>query len=260
MGGKKKKQYDPIVGSTMSLGDHLEELRTRLLLAFAGLAVGFILCVAFGKYIIEFMKWPYASVMTRLGENPVLTTLAPAEVVISYMKICLIAGLILSSPWVFYQLWMFIAAGLYQHEKRYVHLAVPFSAVLFVTGALFFLFAIAPLCLHFFIKFSNILGLSRTWTLRYYVSFITRLMLVFGIAFQTPTAIFFLNRTGLVSIGAMTRARKYVLLVIIIVAAIATPPDVVSQVALAIPLYLLFELGIILCWVADRKKKAKAGE
>ncbi len=256
MGGKKK-QYDPIVGSTMSLGDHLEELRTRLLLAFSGLAVGFILCAVFGKYIIEFIKWPYASVMSRLGENPVLTTLAPAEVIISYMKICLISGLILSSPWVFYQLWMFIAAGLYPHERRYVHLAVPFSAVLFVTGAMFFLFVVAPLCLRFFIKFSNILGLSRTWTLQYYVSFITRLMLVFGIAFQTPTAIFFLNRTGLVSLRALTRARKYVLLVIVIAAAMATPPDVVSQIALAIPLYFLYELGILLSYIASIRQKSR---
>ncbi len=256
MGGKKK-QYDPVVDSTMSLGDHLEELRNRLLLALAGLALAFILCAVFGKYIIAFAKWPYTHVMAKLGEDPTLTTLAPAEVIISYIKICLISGLIISSPWVFWQLWMFIAAGLYPHEKRYVHLAVPFSAALFVTGALFFLLAVAPICLRFFIKFNEILGLSRNWTLQYYVTFIAHLMLVFGIAFQTPTAIFFLNRTGIVSLKALAHARKYVLLVIVIVAAMVTPPDVVSQIALAIPLYILFELGILLSYIASVRAKSK---
>jgi sec-independent protein translocase protein TatC len=152
---------------------------------------------------------------------------------------------------------MFVAAGLYPHEKRYVHMAVPFSAALFVIGALFFIFVVAPLCLRFFIKFSDVLGLTRTWTLDYYVSFITHLMLVFGIAFQTPTAIFFLNRTGLVSLKALSSSRKYVILVIVIVAAMATPPDVVSQIALAVPLYFLFELGILLSYFASRKKTSK---
>ncbi|MBN2272192.1 MAG: twin-arginine translocase subunit TatC, partial [Sedimentisphaerales bacterium] len=183
MGGKKK-QYDPIVDSTMSLGDHLEELRMRLLLALAGIALAFILCAIFGKHIIAFAKWPYTQVMTDLGENPTLGTLAPAEVVISYVKICLISGLIISSPWVFWQLWMFIAAGLYPHEKRYVHLAVPFSAALFVTGALFFIIVVAPICIRFFIKFNAYLGLSKNWTLQNYVTFIAHLTLVFGIAFQ----------------------------------------------------------------------------
>ena len=251
--GETKKKKDPLLNSTMSLGDHLEELRLRLLLALGGLAVAFIICLFFGKYIIILIKMPYATVM---GEDATLTTLAPAEVIISYVKVSLISGLVLSSVWVFYQIWMFVAAGLYPHEKRYVHITVPFSAALFVTGALFFLFMIAPLCLRFFIKFGDMLGLARTWTLQYYVSFITRLMLVFGIAFQTPTAIFFLNKIGLVSLKALTRSRKYVLLVIVIVAAMATPPDVVSQIALAVPLYALFELGILLSYFANRGKNS----
>lgn len=250
MGDTNKKE--DLLDSTMSLGDHLEELRMRLLLALAGLMVAFIVCLFFGKYIITFIKAPYvAAVMS--GEAQ-LTTLKPAEVVVSYIKICLISGLIISSPWVFYQIWMFIAAGLYSREKRYVHIAVPFSAGLFILGALFFIFIVAPLCMRFFIKFSDMLGLMRTWTLGYYVSFIAHLMLVFGLAFQTPTAIFFLNRTGLVSLQSLSRARKYVILVIVIVAAMATPPDVVSQIALAIPLYLLFELGILLSYIASRRE------
>ena len=248
---KKKKKQEPF-DSTMNLGDHLEELRARLILAIIGLVIGAVICLCFGPKIIAFIKAPY----TKLSENP-LVTLGPADAFVAYMKISLVAGLILTSPWVFYQLWMFVAAGLYPKERRYVYVAVPFSVLLFITGALFFLFVVAPISLRFFLKFGDIIGVAPNWTLQKYVSFITTLMLVFGIGFQTPIAIFILNRTGLVSIPALRRSRKFVLLGIFVVAAMATPPDVISQVTLAVPLYALFELGILLSWFAERRRKSQ---
>ncbi len=248
---KKKKKQDPF-DSTMNLGDHLEELRARLILAIIGLVIGAIICLCFGPKIIDFIKAPY----TKLSEAP-LVTLGPADAFVAYMKISLVAGLILTSPWVFYHIWMFVAAGLYPKERRYVYVAVPFSVLLFVTGALFFLFVVAPISLRFFLKFGVIIGVTPNWTLQKYVSFITTLMLVFGVAFQTPIAIFILNRTGLVSIRVLRRSRKYVLLGIFVLAAMATPPDVISQVTLAVPLYLLFELGILLSWLSERRKKKR---
>ena len=239
--------------STMNLGDHLEELRTRLILAIAGLLAGTILAFCFGTKIIAFIQIPYDNLMP---DNP-LVALAPADAFIGYMKISLIAGLIFSSPWVFYQLWMFVSSGLYQKEKRYVHMAVPFSAALFVAGALFFLFIVSPLSIKFFLKFGDIIGVAPNWTFQKYVAFVTTLMLVFGIAFQTPIAIFFLTRTGLVTIQAMRNSRKFVLLAVFILAAVATPPDVISQITLALPLYLLFELGILLSYLSSRKKKSQ---
>lgn len=281
--GTKKKEE--LVDSTMSLGDHLEELRTRLLYALAGLAVGVIIGFCFSRYVIIFMERPYLKVIaakagtivtdpnetvrkTDTGKTSadksipppdrLLQTLAPADGFISYVKIATITGLLLSSPWVFYHIWMFIAAGLYPHEKKYVYYAAPFSAILFVCGALFFIIVVAPLTLGFLITFNErFLGVKSQFTFQYYISFITHLMLVFGIAFQTPTAIFFLNRTGLVSLQALRKSRKYVLLIIFIVAAMATPPDVVSQVTLAIPLYVLFELGILLSYLSERKRPPK---
>jgi len=251
---KKKKIQDPL-DSTMSLGDHLEELRMRMIRALLGLGLGAVVCLVFCSKIIDFIEGPYIGVM---GENARLQTLAPADGIISYIKIAFISGLILSSPWVFYQLWMFVAAGLYPHEKRYVHLATPFSAILFVTGALFFVLIVAPLTLGFLVKFNkSVLGVDSNFTFANYISFITMLMLVFGVAFQTPIAIFFLYKTGLVSIESLRRSRKFVLLGIFIVAAMATPPDVISQVTLAIPLYALFELGIILSWFSSRKKETQ---
>jgi sec-independent protein translocase protein TatC len=281
--GTKKKEE--LVDSTMSLGDHLEELRMRLLYALAGLAVGVIIGFCFGKYVIAFMERPYLNVIAAKAGTVVtdpneiirksvtgktytdkpakppdqlLQTLAPADGIISYIKIATITGLLLSSPWVFYHIWMFIAAGLYTREKKYVYYAAPFSAVLFVCGALFFIIVVAPLTLGFLVSFNErFLGVKSQFTFQYYISFITHLMLVFGIAFQTPTAIFFLNRTGLVSLKALRKSRKYILLIIFIVAAMATPPDVVSQVTLAIPLYALFELGILLSYLSKRSKAAK---
>ena len=205
----------------MSLGDHLEELRARLILAILGLAIALIVCLAFGKWIISFIEMPYIKAM---GEEPRLQTIAPTEGFTSYMEISMIAAVVIASPWIFYQLWLFISAGLYHHEKRYVYLAVPFSTILFVTGALFFVFIIAPLTLRFLVMFDrNILRSNPNWTFPKYLSFVATMMLVFGLAFQTPIAIFFLNKTGLVSIEALCKSRKYVVLGVVFVAAAATP-------------------------------------
>ena len=245
------KQHKPF-NDSMSLGDHLEELRIRLSLAIVGLAIGAVICLVFGSKIISFIEKPYIGVM---GPEARLQSLAPADGFVSYIKISLIAALILSSPWVFYQLWMFIAKGLYPHEKRYVYLAAPFSAVLFIAGTLFFVFVVAPITLGFLVKFNRtILAVSSNFTFQNYISFITTLMLVFGVAFQTPTAIFFLNKTGLVSLSALRGSRKFVFLGVFIVAAMATPPDVISQITLALPLYLLFELGILISYLGQHKK------
>jgi sec-independent protein translocase protein TatC len=362
--GETNKKED-LFDSTMSLGDHLEELRMRMIRALLGLGIACAICMAFGRGIIRFMQGPYddstaklqfdidlefqadldqgtmtdglrqelmkngvtlsaevkvkrqgylfsrsrwliddgvenrycakkEKVKVKKGKDKVkeeegqvkkegdevkeekedevkkeevrlnIYKLKPLQVIavaagfISYIKIGMIAGLLLSSPWVFYQLWMFVAAGLYPHEKRYVNIAAPFSAVLFVTGALFFLIVVAPLTLSFLVSFNQrILDANSAFTFQYYISFISHLMLVFGLAFQTPTAIFFLNRTGLVSIAALNKSRKFVVLTIFIVAAMATPPDVISQVTLAIPLYILFELGILLSYISSRRRKSQ---
>ncbi len=251
---KKKKKQEPL-DSTMSLGDHLEELRMRLIRALVGLGLGAVICLFVCSKIITFIEGPYIGVM---GAEARLQILAPAEGFISYIKIALVSGLILSSPWVFYHIWMFVAAGLYPNEKRYVHMAAPFSAALFVIGALFFIIVVAPLTLGFLVKFNErVLGVSSNFTFANYISFVTMLMLVFGVAFQTPIAIFFLNRTGLVSIEGLRRSRKFVLLGIFVIAAMATPPDPISQVTLAFPLYALFELGILLSWFASRRRESQ---
>jgi sec-independent protein translocase protein TatC len=255
---QKKRIPDP-QDTTMSLGDHLEELRARLILAILGLAAAMILCLFFGKWIIWFIEVPYYQVM---GNEKLLQVIEPVDGFIGYMKICLIAGVVLSSPWIFYQLWLFVAAGLYPQERRYVYLAVPFSTGLFITGALFFILVIARLTLKFLVIFNrSVLETESNFTFKSYVSFVSTMMLVFGLAFQTPIVIFFLNKTGLVSVQSMRKSRKFVVLGSVVVAAIATPGgDFFSLFSLAIPLYLLFEFGIVLSTLSARRRKLADGQ
>jgi sec-independent protein translocase protein TatC len=248
----KMKLPDNPNNISMSLGDHLEELRARLIFAIIGLVIALILCMCFGKWIILFIEKPYIDVM---GKDARLQSLAPMDGFMSYMNVAMIAAVVISSPWIFYQIWQFIAAGLYPKERKYVHLAVPFSAGLFITGALFFIFIIATQTLRFLITFNrSVIGVDSNFTFTEYVSFISLMMLVFGLAFQTPIAIFFLYKTGLVSIHSFCKSRRYVMFAIVVIAACATPgSDPVSLFALAIPMYLLFELGILLSWLSEKK-------
>ncbi len=252
---KTKKSQDPL-HTTMSLEDHLEELRTRLIRAIAGVVTALIACLIFGKWIMRFIEKPYIEVM---GQQR-LQSIAPAEGFVTYMGASLIAAVIISSPWIFYQLWLFVAAGLYPNEKRYIHLAVPFSAVLFITGALFFIFMIGPVTLRFLVVFNEqILGVASNFTFKNYVSFVATMMLAFGLAFQSPIAIFFLNKTGLVSIEALRKSRRYVIFGIVVVAAAIIPgSDPFSLFALSIPMYLLFELGILLSYFANRRERLQS--
>jgi sec-independent protein translocase protein TatC len=327
-----RKSRNPI-DCTMSLGDHLEELRARLILATLGLLVGMIVSLIFGTQILKFIEIPYemavrgrikgtdvpqiqkemlsfvgtffdtltqqlatdpntaaavkldpkqVEVLRKVSAQAIqawveqthggtagkplpfdwqLRSMAPAEAFLAYMKVSLISGLILTAPWVFYQIWAFVAAGLYPMERRYVYRAVPFSAALFIVGALFFLFVIAYYTLAFFLRFGDAVSIASTWTVQKYISFVTILMLVFGVAFQTPIAVFILVRTGLVSIATLRRQRKYVILGLAFLSAVATPsPDPFSMCALLIPLYGLYELGIVLAIFAEKKAKAKRQE
>ena len=284
---------------SMSLGDHLEELRIRMILALAGVVVGLIVCLFFGKHLIAFLERPYDQAMGISQLQPIadseqtlndpadnteqksadqietatqtddtasdvstnnvrprigLQTKKPAEGFTTYLKICLVFGLLLTSPWVFWQAWSFVSTGLYRHEQKFIHVVSPVSALLFVTGALFFLFMVAPLAMTFFMKFNEALNLASFWMFEDYINMILMLMLVFGLAFQMPIAIVFAERMGLVSIETLVNGRKYVIVALTIIAAMATPPDVISQISLFIPMYALFESGIVACRLLRREK------
>ncbi len=253
MGDSNQKNDNP--GPIMDLSDHLDELRFRLILAFAGLVIAIIVCLFFGNTIIMLLQKPYFFVM---GKESHLQSLSPADGFITYMNVSMITGIILASPWIFYQLWMFISVGLYLKEKYYVYITLPFAMLLFIAGSLFFIFIIAPVTLRFLVVFNReLLHVESNFTFKNYLSFIANMTLAFGLAFETPIVVFFLNKIGLISIEQLCKSRKVVLLGVVVIAAIITPgSDLFSLSSLAIPLYLLFEIGILISRFANRKKTA----
>jgi sec-independent protein translocase protein TatC len=243
---------------SMSLSDHLEELRTRLILALAGLAVGICIAVFFGQYFVKLLLGPYETAARDTGVSTHIQAITVAEPFMVYMKAVLVLAAMISSPWLFYQLWKFISAGLYKHEQRFIYKVVPFSVFLFVGGTLFFLFVIAPMTMKFFITFNlGVDYLEYNPQISDYIDLILILALVFGLAFQIPLVIIFLERLGLVTLEGLRKYRKYVFLGVFVVAAMVTPSaDMVTQTALAIPLYILYEGSVLYCGLGHRKKAA----
>jgi len=241
----------------MSLGGHLDELRTRLILGLSGFVVAFIASLAGGgKWFAKVLLSPYPTAMRSVGMDVKLQAFQPAEPFMVYLKASMVLALLISSPWLFYQLWSFISVGLRKKERRFVNWVAPISASLFVAGVLFFLLVIAPWVFRFFMRFDLGIdyltyqpGVSKT------ADFILGLALVFGLAFQTPIAIVFAERMGLVSYEMLCKARKFVFLGVFVIGAMITPPDVISQVALAVPLYILYESGLLVCRFWRRKKR-----
>ena len=240
---------------TMNLGDHFEELRHRLWLAIVGVVVGLVICLFFGKTFLALLAQPYENVITDTGAKPQLQAIELPEQFLVYLKTSLVFGLIISSPWVFYHIWKFVSAGLYQRERSFIHVAAPASAALFIAGAGFFIWVIAPSVMGFFVNFKTGIGfVEMVPTLQSYINFVLSLTLIFGLAFQMPIAIVFVERMGLVSIEALVKARKVVVLALLIIAAMVTPPDVISQIFLALPMYVLFEGSILVCRILQKRK------
>lgn len=316
----------------MSFGDHLEELRSCLILALGGVCVASVLCLIFGKEILEVICRPLYRVQHDNGLPSQLQVLSPTAAFTAYLKIGILSGLILAAPWVLYQFWRFVATGLYARERRFVRFVAPATFGLFALGVAFLYFVVLPIVLHFFIRFNHSFDLpafaasgpadtsqstdgspspgssggslpipivtddpaaskpgdvwfnSRTrrlivhaedglWSQQliqgaapasmqslfavdFYVSFVLVLALAFGIAFETPMVVFFLSLTGIVPASTMGRARRYVILGVVVSAAIMTPPDIISQLLLAIPMYLLFEVGLVAARIVERKERA----
>jgi len=240
----------------MSLGDHLDELRARLVLALAGLMAAVVISFFFGNYFVKLLMVPYEAAVQKTGFTAHIQAITVAEPFIVYIKAVIILAALISSPWLFYQLWAFIAAGLYPEERRFVYKLVPFSVILFVGGVLFFLFVIAPMTMKFFITFDlGVKYLEYNPQITDYIDLILILALIFGLAFQIPLVIIFLERLGLVTLDMLRKNRKYVMLGVFVVAAIVTPSsDMITQTALAIPLYILYEGSVLYCGLKRKKE------
>lgn len=337
---RKKTEEDLFRDSTMTFGEHLEELRGCLFRAVAGLFLGLIVGLMVGRYVVEFIQTPLTNALREYyeedslerirkelaggaaGERPApyvpgqleklvredhllaekvyvdpiavldqlqflypdrfaaldlpphdskqplrakdfmhvfmwrpakndprvsARTLAVHEGFMIYLKASLLVGAVLSSPWVFYQIWIFVAAGLYPHEKRYVNIYLPLSIALFLLGvSVVFFFVFAPV-LDFLFKFNRYLGISPEPRITEWLGFVLMLPLGFGIAFQLPLVMLFLERIGVFTVPIYLSYWKVAILVIFVVAAILTPPDPISMSLLAFPLSFLYFGGILLC-------------
>ncbi len=318
---------------TMSFGDHIEELRVRLILAILGLLVGVVVVFlppldiasrvmrsmqAPAKAALdEFYKQEYAkksaeadklgsttptlqakipadllvgelkkiapdlklpepsSLLDKTLELPIqflakgfiessqgavvnidqsVVSLAPLETITIYFMVALVSGLVLASPWVFYQAWSFVGAGLYRHERRYVTKYLPFSLGLFLTGVALCFFIVLPLTMTFLLQFNVYLGVAPTLRLSEWMGFATLMPLIFGLAFQTPLIMLFLARINVFTVEDYRAKRKFAIMIIAIAATVLTPgQDPFSMILLTVPMVLLYELGILMISAGNRE-------
>ncbi len=244
----------------MPLSGHLDELRRRLIYALIGLVVGVAAMLFLAPYLIWALKYPYVETMNAHGLAPDLSVLDAKSGVKIYMKVALYAGLVVAAPWIFYHIWMFVSAGLHRRERRYVVFAVPFSAGLFIAGSVFFLFAAAKPMLYFFIAINKWLGLESKITFENHVGFMVQMMVIFGLGFQTPLLVLILGWMGVVTTKTLNKYRRHVIVVMFILGAALTSPSPIDQVLLAVPMWLLYELGVLLVYLlVTRKRRNEEG-
>ncbi|MBK7403191.1 MAG: preprotein translocase subunit TatC [Phycisphaerales bacterium] len=305
--------------AVMPFGDHLEELRKRLIFALLGLAPILILALTFSKQMVELILATVFEQQRALGLPPQMIQTGPAETFMAALQIGVIVTVLLGSPWLIYQLWLFVAPGLYNNERRFVHILLPLSGVLTVTSLVFLYTIVMPMTVSFFLMFGSSFpgpkpataplpegiqlptfpvleadpvdpkpgqiwfnldlrelriavvsgenkltvigtpftrsgGIEQQYKVADYIKMFLGLALAFAIGFQAPVVILLLGWLGLIEPSTLSRFRRHSVMVCLVLGAVLTPADPLSMLALAIPLYALFELGgILLRWLpADR--------
>ena len=235
---------------TQPLVEHLLELRRRLVYAAMGVALCFIAIVPFAQQLYAFVAQPLMSV---LPEN---TSMIATDVVAPFfvpIKVAMMAAFLVTLPNTLYQIWAFVAPALYQNEKRLIAPLILSSVTLFFSGMAFCYFLVFPVMFKFFAGVTP-LGVSMATDIDKYLSFILTLFLAFGITFEVPVAVILLNRMGVVPLETLQAARPYVIVISFILAAIFTPPDILSQLLLAIPMIVLYELGVLVCRMSGKRE------
>jgi sec-independent protein translocase protein TatC len=227
--------------------EHLKELRNRILYSAISIAVGLVVGMIFGNLILEILIKP--------AGNVDLIVIKIVENVSVYFKVSLMSGVIIAMPFLVYQLFAFVAPGLTPKEKRLVFTILPAITVMFVVGVAFAYFVALPPALHFLLNFNSQIA-TPTITLDNYIGFVTRILLVIGLVFETPLVIMGLAQLGIVSPQWLAARRKWWLILAFVIAAIVTPtPDPLDQTIVAVPLILLLELGILLARIVYKKKR-----
>jgi len=246
----------------MSFLEHLEELRTRLVRAFIGLLVAYIVCLAFAKELFRLFAEPFKAAAEKLPYDPVITlvnTTVTEQFMLQYFKLPLLAGLFVGAPWLMYQAWSFIAPGLYQKERRW---AAPFiftTAGLFIGGGLFCYFVALRFALAFLIGIGFDVDVRPMITTTAYYDMFFNLHVGLGAVFQMPVVIFFFTLLRITTPGFLIRNGRYAILIIFVIAAIITPtPDVTTMLVFAMPMVLLYYVGIAVSYLIIMKREGKS--
>jgi len=235
----------------LPLTAHLQELRSRLIASFIAIGIGFIVCYTFSQTLFDILAKPLFKLLPQ-GGSLIFTSVA--EAFFTYMKVAFIGGLILASPFVLYQIWAFVAPGLYRHEKRYVLPLLFGGSFFFLLGILFGYFIALPVGFRFLLGYAADL-IKPMPSMKEYLSFSVKFLLAFGLVFEFPVVLVMLARIGIIDAKMMAKQRKYAILLIFIFAAVITPPDLISQLIMAFPLIGLYELSILLAKIFGKKTK-----
>ncbi len=234
---------------------HLEELRSRLIICTVAVVLGFVISYFFAEQLFDILVKP---LQKELPPDSLLIFTGLPEAFFVYLKLSFFAGIFLAAPVLLWEIWGFVAPGLYDHEKKYIFPFVIFSTLLFFIGILFCYFVVFPFAFKFFMGYSSDI-IKPLPSVKEYLSFSCKLLLAFGIIFELPIFILFLAKLGIVNEKMLRTQRKFAILGIFIVAAILTPPDVVSQILMAIPLMALYEISIYVAKLFG-KKSSEPGE
>ncbi len=249
-------------GGFMSPMEHLLELRNRLIWSLAILLIAFVISFAFAETIYEFLVQPLAIILAERGDDYRMIYTGLTEVFFVYLRVAFFAAFMLAFPVIAVQVWMFVAPGLYTHEKRAFLPFLISTPVLFILGASLAYYIIFPLAWRFFLSFEinsgeGVLPIQLEAKVNEYLGLVMSLIFAFGVSFQLPVLLTLLARAGIINAAFLKNGRKYALVLVFVAAAVLTPPDVISQVGLAIPIFLLYELSILSVRMMERRRSRK---
>ena len=242
--------------------EHLAELRTRLMKAAIFFIVGIIICFSVASHIFNFLAEPIVDILKSNGQEPDLIFTGLQQGFMVNIQISLFGGFILAFPFIGFQLWKFIAPGLYNAEKGAFLPFLIASPVLFFVGASFAFYVVMPLAFDFFLGFqqkeydpvASIVGITYLGTINEYLGLSMKFIISFGLCFQLPVLLTLMGKAGLVSSKSLGRVRKYAVVGILLLAAIVTPPDVITQIILFTVVYALYEISILMVRLVERKR------
>ncbi len=237
--------------------EHLSELRDRLVRCFIAVGAGFCAAYFFKENLFQILTAPLVKAMGGSENTRMIFTGLP-EAFFTYLKVSLLTGIVIATPVLFYQFWMFVAPGLYRNEKKYLLPIVLLSIFFFIIGASFGYFIVFPYGFQFFLGFATE-TIHAMPSMKEYLSFASKMLLAFGFVFELPLVLTFMARMGLVTVPFLKKNRKFAILIFFIVSAIITPPDVVTQIMMACPLMILYEISILGARLFGKKSEHTSG-